>query len=233
MDEGSWNEQLAELGERICILGPSNSGKSTFAKAIGRKRGLSVVHLDQLHHLPNTEWQVRPSEEFLALHEQAIAGGRWVIDGNYSKCMPQRFRRATGLIHLDISTAASLLRYFRRTLFERDRPGALEGGPERITWEMIHHIAVVTPRNRRRYAVMFQDIDMPKVWLRSRRAIKAMLPKLGAGALAIVCDSVAAIGDEPLLYYGMHGAGRHAAGFLFDQRRAWATKARNTAFILV
>jgi adenylate kinase family enzyme len=90
--------RLSELGERICILGPSNSGKSTLADAIGRKRGLKVVHLDQLHHLPNTDWKMRPAREFLALHDEAIAGDQWVIDGNYSKCFPQRFQRATGII---------------------------------------------------------------------------------------------------------------------------------------
>ncbi|WP_313442401.1 hypothetical protein [Brevundimonas sp.] len=42
---------LAELGPRICIMGPSNSGKSTLAVAIGDAKGLEVVHLDRLRHL--------------------------------------------------------------------------------------------------------------------------------------------------------------------------------------
>jgi adenylate kinase family enzyme len=163
---------LTDLGERICILGPSNSGKSTLAEAIARKRGLEVVHLDLLYHLPNTDWEVRPTDEFLALHDAAIARERWAIDGNYSKCMPQRFARATGLILLDISTPASLFRYCRRTLFERERIGALEGGRDSIKWEMIYHIPVVTPKNRKRYANIFRDIDLPKVRLMSLHAIK-------------------------------------------------------------
>ncbi|WP_411969524.1 hypothetical protein [Mesorhizobium sp. CA10] len=94
------------------------------------------------------------------------------MDGNYSGCMPQRLRRATGLILLDISTAASLLRYLRRTLFEKDRLGALEGGRDSIKWDMIHHIAVITPRNRRKYRAMFDALDLPKLQLSSLRAIK-------------------------------------------------------------
>jgi len=166
------NVQLAGLGERICILGPSNSGKSTLAEAIARKRGLEVVHLDLLYHLPNTDWELRPTDEFVALHDAAITGEQWVIDGNYSKCMPQRFLRATGLILLDISTPASLFRYCRRTIFERERVGALEGRRDSIKWDMIYHIAVVTPQNRKRYASMFHDIDLPKVRLTSIVAIK-------------------------------------------------------------
>jgi adenylate kinase family enzyme len=164
--------QLSELGERICILGPSNSGKSTLAAAIARKRHLELVHLDQLHHLPNTDWELRPPAEFIALHDAAIAGDRWVIDGNYSRCIPQRLRRATGLILLDISTPASLLRYFRRTLLERKRMGTLEGGQDSLKWSMIYHIAVVTPKNRKRYASMFHEIDLPKVRLESSRTIR-------------------------------------------------------------
>lgn len=163
---------LSELGDRICILGPSNSGKSTLADAIARKRDLAIVHLDQLFHLPNTDWEARPRDEFIALHDAAIAGERWVMDGNYSVGMPQRFRRATGLILLDISTHASLLRYFRRTLLERERRGALEGGHDSIKWDMIHHITVATPKNRHRYRAMFEQLDLPKVQLSSPRAIK-------------------------------------------------------------
>jgi adenylate kinase family enzyme len=164
---------LTELGERFCILGPSNSGKSTLADAIARKRGLKVVHLDQLHHLPNTDWRPRPAEEFLALHDQAIVGDRWVIDGNYSNCFPQRFQRATGVILLDISTVASLFRYVRRTVFNGKRAGALEGGQDSLKMEMFHFLAVVTPQNRKRYAHVYSELHIPKVYLPSIRAINA------------------------------------------------------------
>ncbi|MBY6262496.1 AAA family ATPase [Azospirillum sp. 412522] len=164
--------QLGELGQRICILGPSNSGKSTLACAIARKLGLTAVHLDRLYHCPGTDWEPRPTDEFVRLHDAAITGDRWVMDGNYSICMPQRFARATGLILLDISTPASLLRYFRRTLFERERLGALDGGRDSVKWGMIHHIAVVTPRNRNRNLARFDQTDLPKIRLSSIRAIK-------------------------------------------------------------
>ncbi|CAO3432545.1 AAA family ATPase [Azospirillum endophyticum] len=164
--------QLEELGQRICILGPSNSGKSTLAVAIARKLGLTAIHLDQLYHRPGTDWEPRPKDEFVGLHDAAIAGDRWVMDGNYSVCMPQRFERATGLIMLDISMPVSLLRYFRRTWFERGRLGALDGRRDSVKWGMIHHIAVVTPRNRTRNTARFDQTDLPKIRLPSIRAIK-------------------------------------------------------------
>jgi adenylate kinase family enzyme len=163
--------RLADLGPRICVFGPSNSGKSTLAAAIGATRGLEVIHLDRLHHKPNTDWEPRPREEFAALHDAAIMGERWVMDGNYSRLVPRRLERATGAIRLEASTATCLLRYFRRTLFETDRLGALDGRKDSVKWLMIHHIAVVTPRNRARAMQMFDQIGLPKIRLSSAAAI--------------------------------------------------------------
>ncbi|HEY4090141.1 MAG TPA: AAA family ATPase [Luteibacter sp.] len=163
---------LAELGPRICILGPSNSGKSTLADAIARHQAFTVVHLDQLHHLPHTEWQPRPREAFHALHDEAIRGDCWVIDGNYSSCMPQRLERATGVILLDVSTFTSLQRYVRRTLFDRRRMGGLEGARERIHRAMLRHIIFATPANRTRYAALFESLALPKARLASARALQ-------------------------------------------------------------
>jgi adenylate kinase family enzyme len=118
--------RLSDLGDRICILGPSNSGKSTLAVAIGDRLGLPVVHLDRLYHLPDTDWQPRAAGDFLALHDAAVAGERWVMDGNYSIGLPQRIGRATGVILLDVSTLRSLGRYFRRSLVQTDRHGGLD-----------------------------------------------------------------------------------------------------------
>lgn len=162
---------LDELGERICILGPSNSGKSTLATAIARRRGLPAVHLDQLFHLPHTDWQPRPEAEFLALHDQAIRRPRWVMDGNYTRCLGRRLERATGLVLLDVPTAVSLLRYLRRTWFDRHRQGALEGSRDSVKWSMVHHIAIATPPKRKAWAAMFEDVGLPKVHLATTDAL--------------------------------------------------------------
>ncbi|MBA8733831.1 AAA family ATPase [Chromobacterium violaceum] len=162
---------LENLGPRICILGPSNSGKSTLAEAIARKRDLSVIHLDQLFHQPNTNWMPRTKIEFIHLHDQAIEMPRWVMDGNYTWHISQRLERATGFILLDISAGISLFRYVRRALFEHDRPGALEGGRDSLKWEMIYHIAVTTRKNRVRYAQMFEHISLTKLKLTSQHEL--------------------------------------------------------------
>ncbi|MEX0445813.1 AAA family ATPase [Xenorhabdus sp. SGI246] len=169
--------QLSDLGNRICIMGPSNSGKSTLANAISTKCNLQVIHLDQLFHLPNTNWQERTVEEFISLHDMAIKEESWIIDGNYTRCLPQRLSRATGIILLDISMPSSLLRYVNRTLFQSNRYGALEGGKDSIKWKMLSHIIVVTPKSRKRYAAMFEQLTIPKIRLNSIKEIKEQFDK--------------------------------------------------------
>lgn len=164
---------LDDLGPRICIMGPSNSGKSTLAEAIGRTRNLPPVHLDRLHHRPNTDWEKRPDTEFEALHDAALAGPRWIMDGNYSRLLPRRLEHATGLILLDAPTMTSLIRYVRRCWFDRSRVGGLPGGRDSVKWTMIRHIAVTTRANRTRYETLFGSIALPKIRLRTARDLDA------------------------------------------------------------
>ncbi len=165
--------ELSELGERICIMGPSNSGKSTLADAIARKTRTQAIHLDRLFHLPETDWDPRPFAEFQVLHDAAIEASRWVIDGNYSQLLPQRLARATGFILLDVSTPLSLFRYIRRSLLQPSRIGALEGGKDSVKTEVLRHIMRTTPKNRRRYAELLRTSNLPKAYLVSARQIDA------------------------------------------------------------
>jgi adenylate kinase family enzyme len=98
-------------------------------------------------------------------------GSRWVVEGNYSRLLPQRVARATGFVLLDVSTLVSVYRYLRRSWFERHRPGALAGGRDSVRWDMIRHIAVATRANRSHYRDMFDGIALPRVRISSTRAL--------------------------------------------------------------
>ncbi|NYF15994.1 adenylate kinase family enzyme [Microbacterium sp. AK009] len=163
--------RLEDLGGRICVLGPSGSGKSTLANAIGELRALPVVHLDRYRHIAGTQWQIRADDEFTCLHDAAVRSERWVMDGNYSRLLPHRLARATGVILLDISTAASLVRYVRRTLGSGPRIGGLEGTREKLSWEMVSYIIKHTRPNRQRRKELFQQLTLPKIYLRGTSAV--------------------------------------------------------------
>lgn len=164
---------LDDLGPRICIMGPSNSGKSTLAKAIAFKTSLPLIHLDQLHHLPDTKWVSREPEDFYRLHEEAVREERWVIEGNYTKCIHPRLERATGLILLDVPVAIALQRYIRRCYSSKPRIGGLNTRRENVTWEMLKYIVHIAPKNHLRHREIFEQATIPKLMLALPRDINA------------------------------------------------------------
>lgn len=173
-------KHLSDLGPRICILGPSNSGKSTLAQAISHKLDYPLIHLDQLHHIPDTLWQARPKEEFLKLHDQVIQNDTWVIDGNYGQCLESRLHRATGLILLDISLIYMLKRYFYRTLFQKNRiGGVVNNQKDTISKEMLKYLILQTPKQRVRNQNIFNRCALNKIVLSSQLEVDKYWKKWG------------------------------------------------------
>lgn len=162
------------------ICGPSSNGKSTLALAIERKTGWPAVHLDRFRHQPNTNWVQRPDAEFAALHDSAIAADRWVMEGNYTKLMPARLERATGIVLLGAGRWPNLLRYIRRSLIETQRAGYLEGSRDRgIKWSMVHWIMVVSPRNLERYRRELPEAGLPIVEITNMRQLNRLYAEWG------------------------------------------------------
>jgi adenylate kinase family enzyme len=170
---------LDSFGNRIMVCGPSNAGKSTLAAAIGDRLGLPVVHLDRLHHLPNTDWMPRPREDFVRLHDAAIAEDAWVMDGNYSGVVPARVARATGIVLLLDNRWANFARYLRRTLFQRERAGHLEGARDSIKWSMIHWILIASPSKLAGYRAMAENSGLPHVQTQGMRQLKRLYAEWG------------------------------------------------------
>lgn len=164
---------LATLGHRIMILGLTNAGKSTLALALSDKLGVPAIHLDQLKHLPNTNWQERSDADFQALHDAAITGDGWVMDGNYTRLMPQRIERATGIIVVTDTLFTRYRRYFIRTLIQRQRAGGLEGGEDRVNWKMLHWLWH-TRNSVAKYRDMATGSAKPTVFASSTRELNAL-----------------------------------------------------------
>ena len=161
---------LERLGRRIMVLGLTNSGKSTLAQALSHRLGIPAVHLDQLRHLPGSNWKERPDDEFAALHDTAIGMPEWVMDGSYSKVMPQRLARATGIIVMTDSLVTRYGRYINRTLFQKQRVGGLEGGQDRLNWKMLHWLWH-TRNSIGKYRTTATDSGLPHVFVDNKAAL--------------------------------------------------------------
>lgn len=164
---------LHTLGDRIAIIGPSSSGKSTLATRLGTAIGAPVIHLDLLAHYPDTQWQPRPKSELKALHDAALPAERWVMEGNYGFTMPQRFHRATAVIWLDFSRWGCLLRYIRRCFEPASRTGALPGAVERLNIRMLRYILIEAPPKRKTYETMISRHAAQHIRLTSMRELNA------------------------------------------------------------
>ncbi|MEM7241299.1 MAG: AAA family ATPase [Pseudomonadota bacterium] len=174
---------LRSLGPRIVILGPSNAGKSTLAVAISEKPGVEAVFLDQLRHIPNTDWQIKPDADFATLHDAAIAKDAWVMDGNYSSLFEPRLARATGIIFLRSNRWLRFYRYLIRTLFAgTQRAGGLEGGRDSLKWEMIDWVLFKSKKSSDRYLKVLHTSDLPLVEIHSAKHLKAVYAAWGLSA---------------------------------------------------
>lgn len=105
-------------GPRIAVVGTTGSGKTTIAQALAELYELPHIELDALHWGP--DWKEPPLEVFRQRVDQALAGPKWVVDGNYAKVRDLTWGRATTLVWLDYDLPVIIWRLvwrsFRRVL---------------------------------------------------------------------------------------------------------------------
>ena len=89
--------------QRVVILGPGASGKSTLASRLGEITGLPVIELDKIFWRPGLV--ATPYDEWAVLQEKLAAEGGWIMDGDLGPydTVEVRLRRADTVILLDFS----------------------------------------------------------------------------------------------------------------------------------
>ena len=126
--------------QRVLIIGPCGSGKSTLSRQIGNHFDLPVYHMDQLGWRPG--WVETEKEELREKLKVIVATDRWVIEGNYGSTLHLRLPRADSVIYLDFTIRLCLWRLMRRTLSYRGRtrPDMTDGCPERFDFEFFRYV---------------------------------------------------------------------------------------------
>lgn len=85
---------------RIAIVGPVASGKSTLAACLGSSLGVPAFDLDDYY------WRQSPlpsDDKWAAMHSELISGERWIISGDYRAVAPARFQAADAVVWLDLA----------------------------------------------------------------------------------------------------------------------------------
>ncbi|MBS0408883.1 MAG: topology modulation protein [Proteobacteria bacterium] len=169
--------------DRIAVIGCSGGGKSTLARKLCARLGLPAVHLDVLFWRPG--WVESDDASFHQRLSDALAGGRWVSDGNFSRHGDLHFAGAELIVWVDQPRAVCVRRALWRavTQFGRKRADMAEGCREKIDPKFIAYIwtwnRVTRPRIEA--ALAAHAPGTPMVRLTSDRAIAEWLEAFAPG----------------------------------------------------
>ena len=100
--------------ERINVVGTSGSGKTTFARRLAQTLRLPYYEMDAVFWKPG--WRESPYDEFLPRIEEITRQPRWVLDGNYSRTQPVKWKQVQQVIWLDLPFLMTIWRVTARTV---------------------------------------------------------------------------------------------------------------------
>jgi adenylate kinase family enzyme len=113
----------------------------------------------------------------------------WIIDGNYSRTLDIRLRRADAAIMLDFSRALCLYRAVKRALLYRGaaRPDMAPGCPEKLDPEFVRFIWDYPKRSRERVLGKLEGFGAQHLFLHVTRPrqVQVLLDSLESSAAEV------------------------------------------------
>lgn len=175
---------------KINVVGTSGSGKSTLSKRLATVLDAPCIEMDRLYWRP--DWQGTPDDVLFArIAEVLEAEPAWVLDGNYNRTRPVKWRDVDMVVWLDYSFGRTLLqavrRAVRRAWYKQELwPGT--GNRESFRRSFFHRESIVWwtiktwHQNRRRYLADTIDPQYAHIRflrLRSPQEAEALISQLG------------------------------------------------------
>jgi energy-coupling factor transporter ATP-binding protein EcfA2 len=178
--------------QRILILGRTGSGKTTLARELAAAIGVPHVELDALYFGP--DFSTAPLPVLRDRTIAAIAGDRWVTDGNKRAVRDLVWPRADTVIWLDYPLVVSLWRLGKRALWRTSvlkaqaaEKGGKAGLPRQFLSAAKGVLAALRSHKgqRREYPKAFAEQEnqhLAVVRLRSQRATRRWLAHVTRGS---------------------------------------------------
>ena len=171
---------------RINVVGTSGSGKSTVGKRIAERLNVLYIQLDELHWKPN--WVESTDEELFPKLEKALSADEWVLDGNYTRTIPIKWKRVQMVVYLDLPFHIALYRIIKRSLLRGIKNEELWHGNKETVWKhlftrdsMILWTMKTFFTNRKRFAINSKNPEYSHikfVRLRSKKEIGNFVTQL-------------------------------------------------------
>jgi adenylate kinase family enzyme len=124
--------------QRIAIVGPPGSGKTTMARQVSERTGIEVVNLDCSFFGPG--WDEMSSDEWRATHKRLLSREAWIMDGTYTDTIDDRLAAADTVITLEFSRWRCLVRVLRRILRHYGQDVQAPGCPEKLSLEFLRYV---------------------------------------------------------------------------------------------
>ncbi len=148
---------------KVNVIGTTGSGKSTFTRSLAAKLNVACIEMDKLFWKPN--WEETPDKEFFAALEQALQQKGWVLDGNYTRTIPIKWKDVDTVIWLDYGFFTNLFRISKRSI-QRTLSGdeLWEGTGNRESFRKLFSQDSIMlwffkayAKNKKRYAQMMEE----------------------------------------------------------------------------
>lgn len=127
--------------KRVVIVGSPGAGKSTFAAKLAKIAGLPLVHLDYYYHETGKNYY-EDKAAWVKRVKELMAEDSWIMDGNYSSTIPERFARADTIIYFDVTRQKALQGVVKRRLKYRNkqRPDMPDDWKEKANLEFLKYV---------------------------------------------------------------------------------------------
>lgn len=106
--------------KRVSIIGSPGAGKSTFSRALSKKTGIPLLHLDYYYHQKGTDYE-NNKQTWLDKVAELTAGDTWIIEGNYGSSYAQRIPKSDTLIFMDMPSWLSIWSVLKRRFQFRNK----------------------------------------------------------------------------------------------------------------
>jgi len=164
---------------KILVIGSPGAGKSTLSKALGRQLDIPVVHLDA--HFWQPGWVMSERSVFDDFLKKTMAKDKWIMDGHYSRTLPDRIKEADQVIYIDMPLHTRLYRVVKRRFQYKNktRPDMNSGCPEKLDWDLISFVLSFRKKNHETTMDLARKVDQVTfIHLKGKKAVRSYISSL-------------------------------------------------------